>query len=116
MGTDMHWFTFLSTAAIVMMAFSHVIIFAIFHRGERKRAVIHRVKKLSKSRRTAPAVIRVQRLARVYLARKYLLFLLLLLFICREGCCHHRHQSRETPQTGGRDKSAGSRHGRGAGE
>ena len=70
--TDMHWFTFLSTAAIVMMAFSHVIIFAIFHRGERKRAVIHRVRKLSKSRRTAPAVICMQRLARVYLARKYL--------------------------------------------
>ena len=73
--TDMHYFTFYSTLLIVMMAFSHVIIFAIFHRGERKRAVIHRVKKLSKSRRMAPAVLRVQRLARVYLARKYLHYL-----------------------------------------
>lgn len=73
--TDMHYFTFYSTLLIVMMAFSHVIIFAIFHRGERKRAVIHRVKKLSKSRRMAPAVLRVQRLARVYLARKYLQYL-----------------------------------------
>ena len=70
--TDMHWFTFFSTLFIVLMAFSHVFIFAIFHRGERKRAVIHRVRKLSKTRRMAPAVIRVQRLARIYLARKYL--------------------------------------------
>ena len=73
--TDMHYFTFYSTLLIVMMAFSHVMIFAIFHRGERKRAVIHRVRNLSKSRRMAPAVLRVQRLARVYLARKYLRYL-----------------------------------------
>ena len=73
--TDMHWFTFFATMMIVLIAFSHVFIFAVFYRGERKRAVIYRVRKLTKTRRMMPAVIRVQRLARIYLARRCLQYM-----------------------------------------
>lgn len=70
--TDMHLFTFLSTMLVVVVALSHVVIYGIYTRGEKKRTLLQKMRLLQKSRRLLPAVIMVQRRVRVFLARKYL--------------------------------------------
>ena len=68
--TDMHWFTFISTVLVVLIAASHVCIFAIQSKAVAKRELLRRIAQLRKSRRTQPAVAMVQRQVRIHLARK----------------------------------------------
>ena len=68
--TDMHWFTFISTVLVVLIAASHVFIFAIQSKAVAKRELLRRIAQLRKSRRTQPAVAMVQRQVRIHLARK----------------------------------------------
>lgn len=68
--TDMHWFTFFSTVLIVLIAASHVGIFAIHSKAVAKGKLLRRMAQLRKSRRTLPAVVMVQRQVRIHLARK----------------------------------------------
>jgi len=68
--TDMHWFTFISTVLVVLIAASHVFIFAIQSKAVAKGELLRRLAQLRKSRRTQPAVAMVQRQVRIHLARK----------------------------------------------
>jgi hypothetical protein len=68
--TDMHWFTFGSTMLVVLIASSHVFIFGVQSKAVLKGELLRRMALLQKSRRTRPAVIKVQRQVRIHLARK----------------------------------------------
>lgn len=68
--TDMHWFTFGSTMLVVLIASSHVFIFGVQSKAVLKGELLRRMALLRKSRRTRPAVIKVQRQGRIHLARK----------------------------------------------
>ena len=68
--TDMHMFTFISTVLVVLIAASHVFIFAIQSKAVAKGELLRRLAQLRKSRRTQPAVAMVQRQVRIHLARK----------------------------------------------
>jgi len=70
--TDMHWFTFSSTMLVVAIAVSHVIIFAMQSKAAHKEALLRRMFMLRKSRRSRPAVTKLQRHVRIWLARRRL--------------------------------------------